>query len=170
MILLNRSVNRNTTGRDKDIYAKVVDIHSALMFYPHAQPHPKTNYPFECHTICRAYKLCIPGLTVVDGTYFGIELIPEENRTRLKPRYSAHSWLTGPDGAIMDVQPVGCISDSALLIVTAGDHQPFGSNLYIPDATILDDLDLRKIYRGSCVLADIMRKALRVYYAPSLQK
>lgn len=93
-----------------------------------------TNLNFNCHSICRAISTILPRLSVVTGGLVGYTPDPKESDT-LIIKISSHSWLTTPDGAIIDPNPVGCIACSPLMfpaMKTGSAYTAFGSQAYNP--------------------------------------
>lgn len=119
---------------DKDcmkLYCKVIYIIGHITSLP---KNKTKGIPFfECHSISRVISMLIPDLKCIDGSYVGLLKNDPNHRYKFQPVLCNHSWLVTPQGAIIDPYPVGLIALNAILVVSSGEYQPYGSGKYIEE-------------------------------------
>jgi hypothetical protein len=115
----------------------------------------------ECHTIARLVSIPIKDLSVVDGFLIGLRINLETSSAEVVK--TDHSWLTTPDGAIIDPYPMGIItSTSALLIPTKNTrYVVHGSNLYNEDRRVQENFDLTKSWKDARSLFRLLKRNAR---------
>ena len=102
---------------------------------------------------------------LVDGYLLGVskEVDEKEKKITVSHVKCDHSWLETPDGAILDPNPVGCITWDVLLCVAKGTFAPYGKNLYLPCNEVTKEVSNRNLWRESQVIYKIMKKAKEIH-------
>jgi len=156
-MLFNSRLLPNVTQADRSLFCEVARLLSRAA---EAAADMRGTDGFQCHSICRALRIRMPELRLLDGFYLGLRTLPAEKKrgVRRELMTAGHSWLMTPDGAIIDPYPVGCISLNPLLIPTRGIDVAFGADLYCADPAVTSRIACRDVWRRSVVLAGLLCK------------
>lgn len=150
----NEELFNSVTRADRLLLVRVADLANQLHdnAYKIKEKNAKYNLRFECHSICRAFHIHLPELTVVDGNFFGIEKKDDAIYLQLND----HSWLLTPDGAIIDPYPVGFLTIGPMMTVRSGIAANFGGNMYQPNPEVTARICGRVTTRKAVTLAACM--------------
>ena len=105
------------TELDSCLYKKTTEfVFTFEDFRKKIQAEKDFNFSVNCHAFTRILTHYVPELKVIDGHYLGIK---EINGSYIITR-TEHSWLTTPDGAILETCAIGILSGMPSLIPTKG--------------------------------------------------
>ena len=139
--VLEKDVDKEDITLFSRVWNIILDCTNYLKEYPDGQ-----GLKYNCHSICRALAHHVPEVTLVDGFVIGFELSTLDGHKAFTLVQAEHSWLVLPKGAIMDPYPVGIMPFNPLLVVTKGEMQRFGGNLYMPDAQVIKIIDTPEMH------------------------
>lgn len=112
---------------DFQVFLKAYDFWFMIELFYSENNNGKVLFNHKCHSICMAFRLWMEEnkeqkVTQADGFFAGFK---DEKWVGWE-----HSWILTPDGAIIDLHPVGIVACSPLLIPTKGKEADYQSMLY----------------------------------------
>lgn len=119
----------------------------------------QNSFKFVCHPTCRSLAKVLPKLRLVDGSYLGSVAVGSPFERKLAA--CRHSWLETPDGAIIDVCPVG-ITNGPILVIGKGPWEDFGRGQYVENWGTTALVSDRTLWRKTRVYTRMMREAIRL--------
>ena len=116
------------------------------------------HHTTECHTVSRMLCLILKDLTLVDGYITGFQF--SDDRRTATVVHTNHSWLTTPNGAILDPYPMGVSpQNSAMLIPTKGIYTVHGANYYFPEKKkVRKPFDVKGSWKRARFQANLFKK------------
>lgn len=119
------------TPRDHELHQAVCNL--TLRVTNQCIADLRRTYIINCHSISRAIAKHIPDLKVMSGLHVSYKIISDGKCIMTQ---TTHSWLTTPDGAIIEVYSPTLISIAPIIIPAKGEYAEANSGVYVASESV----------------------------------